>query len=174
MITLLPPRNQTPFKAIKLLLTGQLFSRVMARSTSLTKLKPSSWRVMVGLEMPPRASVRRMPGVGDFDTASRDNSMQMVEFNVSIGAEKVRVKRTDNAIVVAGVEVPIDELAPQVRRELSIATARLDGASFDIDVAAVDVQEARAAISAAIVAVMGDRAFHDRLIVATRRAASAN
>jgi len=44
-----------------------------------------------------------------------------------------------------------------VQRQFSIATGRLDGASFDLDSDLVNMTEARSAIEAAIVAVMADR-----------------
>src|SRR5438045_3900961 len=53
------------------------------------------------------AQMGRMPGVGDFETTSRDNSMTLAEFNVRIGPERVRVKRGEKAIIVAGIEVPL-------------------------------------------------------------------
>ncbi len=76
------------------------------------------------------------------------------------------MKRGEKVIVVAGIEVPLGELAPIVRRQLEIATAKLDGASFDLDAELVGMSEARRAIEAAIVSVMASTPFRDRLIVA--------
>jgi hypothetical protein len=189
MITLLPPRNKALFKAIKLH-SGTTyhpdFSKggqvKVATEEDARELESENWTRDAAsaksakfdsdlLRKGMAAAVRRQPGVGDIETTSRDNTMQMAEFNVTLGTEKIRVKRGDRVIVVAGIEIPLGELAPQVQREFAIATAKLDGASFDIDGDLVNLGEARRAIEAAIVAVMGDKAFRDRLITAgTRRA----
>jgi hypothetical protein len=119
------------------------------------------------------AHLRHMPGIGEptFDTSRAANDMQMVEFDIAIAGEKIRVKRGDRVISIAGISLPTDELPREVRRELEPALAQLDGASFDVDSNLAGVQEARRAISAAIVAVMGDAAFRNRLITAGRRRA---
>jgi hypothetical protein len=190
MITLTPPEGKTPFKRITLHSGTTYFPDFskggqvkISDEADAQELIAEGWLRDAASTKAARfdvdllrkgmaAQLRRTPGVGEsFEQDRKLNDMQLAEFNVQIGGERVRVRRGEHVIVVAGIEVPIGELAPQVRRELAIATARLDGASFDIDANLLGVQEARQAITAAIIAVMGDKAFRDRLIVSgTRRA----
>ncbi len=190
MITLTPPEGKTPFKRITLHSGTTYFPDFskggqvkISDEADAQELIAEGWLRDAASTKAARfdvdllrkgmaAQLRRTPGVGEsFEQDRKLNDMQLAEFNVQIGGERVRVRRGEHVIVVAGIEVPIGELAPQVRRELAIATARLDGASFDIDANLLGVQEARQAITTAIIAVMGDKAFRDRLIVSgTRRA----
>jgi hypothetical protein len=188
MITLSPPDGMAPFKSIKLHSGATVFPDFqngghakVPEEEEARELEAWGWRrdatsakaAKFDADMLRKAAasqLRRMPGTGDFETTSRNNSMQMAEFNVAIGGEKIRVKRGDRAITIAGVELPTDDLPIGVRRELEVATARLDGASFDIDGDLIGLQEARRAIEAAIASVVASRPFRDRLIAAgTRR-----
>jgi hypothetical protein len=120
------------------------------------------------------AQLRHGPGVGEpvagFDATRASNDGQSVQFSIGLNDEKIPVKYGDRVIVVAGVELPIDELPTEVRRELEAAMARLDGASFDVDANLLGVAEARRAIEWAIFGVMSSKPYRDRLITAgTRR-----
>jgi hypothetical protein len=122
------------------------------------------------------SQLRRGPGVGEpvagFDATRANNDGQSVQFSIGLNDEKIPVKYGDRVIVVAGIELPTDELPTEVRRELETAMARLDGASFDVDANLLGVQEARRAIEWAIFAVMSSKPYRDRLITAgTRRVA---
>jgi hypothetical protein len=190
MITLTPPRSEAPFRQIKLHSGTTYFPDFskggqvsVSDNADIAELISEGWRMDEASAKSARfeanllrkgaaAQMRRMPGVGDCVEAYREqNDGMLAEFNLRIGSEKVRVKRGDETITVAGVAVPLAELAPQVQRQLAIATARLDGSSFDLDSDLTTMHEARQAITAAIVSVMSDRSFRDRLVTAgTRRA----
>ena len=189
MITLSPPKGKAPFKRIKLhsgLTVHPDFEnggRVnVADQADADELIAEGWRMDDESAKAARfntdllrkglfAQMWRAPGIGDLETTVRHNTMTMAEFNVDIGGEKVRVKRGDRVIVVAGVELPVDELPVEVRRDLNTALARLDGASFYVDSNLMGVQEARRLIEVAIMAVMASTPFRDRLIThSTRRA----
>jgi hypothetical protein len=188
MITLTPPAGGRRFTQIKLHSGATVFPDFSAGGcvkvddrVDAEELIAAGWRLDGKSEKAARfneqllrkaaaAHMRHTPGVGEsFESDREQNDATLAEFSLKIGSEKVRVKRTDQTIVVAGIEVPLGDLAPQVRRQLSIATAQLDGASFDLDGDLAGLQEAREAIGAAIVAVTMDRAFRDRLITAGSR-----
>ncbi len=187
MITLHPPADSAPFKRITLHSSGVTYFPKggcvkVAELSEADELLAEGWRMDAEsakasrfnadmLRKAATSQMRRAPGAGgDFEQDRQRNDMQLAEFTVRIGPERVRVKRGEKAIVIAGIEIPLGELAPQVQRQFSIATGRLDGASFDLDSDLVNMTEARSAIEAAIVAVMADRAFRDRLVISgTRR-----
>src|SRR6266403_1539145 len=187
MITLHPPADSAPFKRITLHSSGVTYFPKggcvkVAELSEADELLAEGWRMDAEsakasrfnadmLRKAATSQMRRAPGAGgDFEQDRQRNDMQLAEFTVRIGPERVRVKRGEKAIVIAGIEVPLGELAPIVRRQLEIATAKLDGASFDLDAELVGMSEARRAIEAAIVSVMASTPFRDRLIVAgTRR-----
>jgi hypothetical protein len=189
MITLQPPAGKAPFRQIKLHNGGTVFPDFSAGGCvkvsdedEARELEAEGWirdaastkaaKVDADLMRKAAAAEMRRTGAGDFESDRERNDMQLAECSLKIGSEKIRIKRTDRTIVVAGIEVPLGDLAPQVRRQLSIATARLDSASFDLDGDLVGLQEAREAIAAAIVAVTMDRAFRDRLLTAGARRAN--
>ncbi|MBR0760719.1 hypothetical protein [Bradyrhizobium japonicum] len=116
-----------------------------------------------------KAADHGRPGSGTFAVDQRHDA-QLVEFTVPIGGTRVKVKRGDNAIVVAGVEIALGQLAPEVRRQFELATSRLDGAALDVESDLLAVRAAREQITAAVAAVMSSRTFLDRVVVAgTRR-----
>ncbi|WP_441260831.1 hypothetical protein AB7008_43065 [Bradyrhizobium sp. 521_C7_N1_3] len=117
-----------------------------------------------------KAADRGRPGSGTFGVNRHHNDAQWTEFTVPINNKPVRVRRVDNAIVVAGVEIGLGQLAPEVQRQFEIATGKLDGAALAAESDLLAVRAAREQIIAAVQAVMSDRAFLDRIIVAgTRR-----
>jgi hypothetical protein len=189
MITLSPPVDKAPFKRITLHSSGTTYfpnfesGGIVKVETEeeARELESENWSRDQASAKSAKfesdllfksfaAQRRRMPGVGgDFEQDRRHNDMQLAEFNVRIAGERIRVRRGDKAVTIAGIEVPTAELAPTVRRQLEIAGAKLDGASFDIDADLVDLQEARQAIAAAVVAVTQDQAFRDRLLISGTR-----
>ncbi|MDD1522624.1 MULTISPECIES: hypothetical protein [Bradyrhizobium] len=109
------------------------------------------------------------PGSGSFAVDRHYADAQLVEFTVPIGGAPVKVKRGENAIVIAGVEIRLGQLAPEVRRQFELATSRLDGAALAAESDLLAVRAAREQIIAAVTAVMSSRAFLDRVVVAGTR-----
>jgi hypothetical protein len=191
-VTLFPPPDKAPFKRVKLHSGSTVFPDfanggrvVVADEIDARDLEGEGWtRSAASAKAAAYASDllrkayasdlrRNVPGIGSFEHDRAMNDGQLAEFTVRIGSEKMRVKRTDTTISISGVEVSTDSLAPEVRRQLAIATSRLDAASFDLDGDLVGLYEARNLIVAAITAVMHDKAFRDRLIAeGTRRVGS--
>lgn len=117
-----------------------------------------------------KAADHGRPGSGSFAIDPHHSDAHLVEFTVPINGKPVRVRRGDNSIVVAGVEVGVGQLPPEVRHQFEIATSKLDGASLDVNADLLAVRAAREQIIAAVQAVMSSRAFLDRVVVAgTRR-----
>ncbi len=128
MIVLSPPDDgRAPFKRITMHSSGVTYfpdfskgGRVkVADKAEADELIAEGWRMddesakaaRSGADLLRKAAtsqMRRMPGVGDnFEQDRQHNDMQLAEFTVRIGPERVRVKRGEKVIVVAGIEVPL-------------------------------------------------------------------